>query len=505
MAEYLLEKVKIYCNRNRLLQDGDHIIVGVSGGADSVCLFFLLLELQKEISFQIRVVHVHHGIRKEADQDLQYVQQICMQNHVVCQIYRENIPEMVKRTGMTEEEAGRRIRYQDFEETKEKWKKELLANTKKEIAEKYFKIATAHHRDDQAETILFQLFRGSGIPGLCGIWPQKDRIIRPVLCLGKEEMEQYLEEKKISFCQDKTNFEEKYSRNKIRHTILPYVEKEICHGVAEHLAQTAERMQEADLYLQNLTQKAFEQVGMIEGTKLRLNLTAFNKMDFFIRKQLLLYSIERMTEARKDITSSHIQAILALTEKQGNGSLSLPYDLCVEKMYEKLYFYKKEAYQKEGKVSLYDDLNRVPKQIWDEVEPKITFQKIENDQIEKAWDSFRNKGEFRYTKEGKSCGFLKNNATNLYTQFIDYDKIKVSLTVRHRQTGDYYVISADGHRKSLKKYLMDAKIPKEYRDRIWLVADGSCVVWIPGLRLGENYKITEQTVNTMRIEFEGGR
>ena len=203
-------------DEHHMLTPGDRVVAGVSGGADSVCLLFVLLKIREEIPFSLHGVHVNHGIRKEAGEDAAYVEQLCSQFGLPFILVKENVRERAAAEKRSEEEMGRLVRYQAFESVM----KSVGAN----------KIAVAHNSNDQAETMLFHLFRGSGLSGLCGIRPVRDHIIRPILCLERKEIEQYLEERKIAYCKDATNEEDDYTRNRIRHHILPYAEQEIVTG-----------------------------------------------------------------------------------------------------------------------------------------------------------------------------------------------------------------------------------------------------------------------------------
>ena len=207
----MLDKVITYIEENELIQKKDRIVVGVSGGADSVCLFSVLLELQKKYELELFVVHVHHGIRgEEADKDEQFVENLAKKHQIPYYCFWKNIPVLSKKRGLTEEEAGRIVRYEAFYEVLKK------VNATK--------IAVAHNQNDCAETVLFQLFRGSGLKGMCGIFPKRDEIIRPLLGVDRKAIEAYLMQKGQAYCTDRTNLEEEYTRNKIRLSILPIAE-----------------------------------------------------------------------------------------------------------------------------------------------------------------------------------------------------------------------------------------------------------------------------------------
>ena len=204
----MLEEAKKFTKEHHMIEEGSRVIAGVSGGADSVCLLLLLLELQKEMTFELRVVHVEHGIRgQESLADCEFVEKMCGRLGVECKSHYIDVPKEAKQCGRTLEETARLMRYEIFEKEAESWGGA--------------KIAVAHNRGDDAETVLFHLIRGSGLSGMRGILPVRGNVIRPLLHTGREEILSYLEEKKQPYCVDATNRDEHYTRNCIRAQIMP--------------------------------------------------------------------------------------------------------------------------------------------------------------------------------------------------------------------------------------------------------------------------------------------
>lgn len=469
----ITKKVKAYIRKYKLISAGDRILLGLSGGADSVCLFYLLADLQGELDFGLRVVHVHHGIRPEAERDTSYVEKICKEQGISCEVFREEVLAFAKKQGLTEEEAGRILRYRDFRKALENWREE--------DASKCYKIAVAHHINDQAETVLFQLFRGSGLAGLRGMLPERDDIIRPLLGLSREEIERYLTERGIIWCEDRTNASVEYSRNKIRHNILPYAEQEICTGAIGHIGKTAEILQEAEDYIRRQTKEAFSHMAAEEGeSRIVFDIPRLTEADVFIKKQALLYSLEKLSAGRKNIGSVHIEDILELLQKQGNGELFLPGKLTVRKSYQKLIVFGEKA----------EEDNIV-------IENRGFFTAMQEPIIET--ELFR----IPEDEEQKKI-FLEGIPEKTYTKWFDYAKIGASYVLRHREKGDFLTIDSLLHHKTVKEYMVQEKIPAEMRDKIWLLADGSHVMWIPGGRMSAFYKVSEQTENVLQISIRNG-
>ena len=456
------KKVIEYIKKHELVQEGERIVLGLSGGADSVCLLLVLMACKEELCFSMEAVHVHHGIRKEADEDVAFVKALCERYNVPCHICYEDVPRYAKEKGLSEEEAGRNVRYQVF-------RKVLYDGGEKGV------IATAHHMNDQAETILFKLFRGSGLHGLCGIRPKNGDIIRPLLCLTKDEIELFLEESGEAYCIDKTNESLMYARNRIRHKILPYATEEICVGSVEHLGKTAEIMQELESFVQIQTEKAFYECVTDVTTGICLLVEKLLQQDIFLQKQLLMYTIVKQTGSKKDITAVHVEDIIKLLYKTGNGSLDLPYGLRVEKEFGKLLFKT-------------DQEERVPS----DKRGSLVSEIIPLTNTERCMQVFGS---------SEIEDILKSIEQKTYTKWFDYDKISEIPTLRNRQKGDYLTIDEKLSHKKLKDYLIQEKIPKDMREKLFLVADGSHIMWIIGRRISSYYKVTTKTKRILVLSY----
>ena len=328
------EKVFAYIREHRMLQEGDRVVVGVSGGADSVCLLFLLLEWQKENQLDIAVVHVNHGIRAEAGEDARYVETICADRNLPFFLTQADVRDRARREKSSEEEAGRRTRYEAFDKVATEWGAT--------------KIAVAHNSNDRSETQLFHLFRGTGLAGACGIRPVQGEIIRPLLFLERKEIEQWLQEQGISFCTDATNLGDDYTRNRIRHHILSYAEEEIVHGATANMNRAAKQLQEADEYVMRQTLAAVKRCCILtEHPKAAsVKLSLLQKEDPFIQKRLLFYTVCEIAGRKKDITEAHIQSIYKLLQGTGSKECMLPYQVHVYKLRNTVEITRKIRYSK---------------------------------------------------------------------------------------------------------------------------------------------------------------
>lgn len=473
MNQRIFLKVKAYIERYQMLVPGDTVLIGVSGGADSVCLLLMLNELAETIPLKLLVVHVNHGIRKQGIEDAAFVEQLCQERKIPFYLVEEDVKAYAKKEKLSEEEAGRKIRYDAFHR--------ILSQ------QDSGKIAVAHNAGDRVETMLFHLFRGTGLSGASGIKPVVNNIIRPILCLSREEIEEYLKEKQVSFCIDHTNFEDTYTRNRIRNHLLPFAEKEICHGAAAHMWEAADIFLETEEYINKQAIKVYEESLVEEEqlsehrTKIVLNVDVLLKQDSFLQKQVIIRCLEKLIKGRKDITSVHIEDIKNLLVKHGSKQISLPYGLIAAKEYERLILYV----ENEEENVLENELKR--KMIPISIPEMIYVPGIGN-------------VEFSILTYEKTIIIPEKS----YTKWFDYDRITRSLVFRTRETGDYLTINNELSQKSLKKYMIGEKIPKNQRGNLYVLADGNHILWIPGYRISQYYKVTENTKRILKVQIRGG-
>ena len=454
----MIRTVEDYIKKFNMISPGDEIVAGVSGGADSVCMLLLLLEYSKNCEIDLKVVHINHLIREDASSDADFVKRLCDEHGIRFFLFEEDVEGVAKVLGLSTEEAGRKIRYERF--------RQVMTTDRA-------KIAVAHNKNDVAETVLFNIFRGTGLEGLSSLMPVNGDIIRPLLGLSREEIEDYLKEKGQSYRTDSTNLTNDYARNRIRNVILPYVEENITTGSVKHIAQMSEKMFLLRDYVKEQTDAAYDSLVTVFEDESDIDVPGFLKLHEMLQRELLLRVLEKMTPYRKDITSRHVESILTLVEKTGEKRADLPYDLEAVRQYDRLIIRKK----KEIRGSSYS------------FDPDFTNAVCLPD---------KSMVSFKIFERPVDCEFPKKT----YTKWFDYDKIINCVKLRTRQTGDYLTINAQSDKKSLNDYLIDSKIPKEKRDDIPIIADGSHVLWAVGLRISEYYKITDNTKTILEISVD---
>ena len=450
---------------------------------------------------------MNHGIRgAEADRDERFVMELCERLNIPLNVAHEKVETYAEKHGLSGEEAGRILRYRHLEET----------------AERYHcaKIAVAHHEDDDAETVLLNLFRGSGLAGLSGIRPVRGKIIRPLLCVSRKEIEEYLKEQGFSWCEDSTNRENDYTRNKIRNELLPWVKENINSRAAEHILAVSELAAQADVYFEMEAERILEEsclkrreeakqltsqnAGEADGkesgtgqdskeaenamkmyTKISTNL--FDSQPEILKTYIIRRMVLNAAGKAKDITERHIRAVMKLTGPGGGHSVNLPYGLQAVRGYETLKIV--QGQERRSAVESSDPGNKWKNEGSFEKEIRLRTDLDETFRVGPA--SIR----LHAIPRKKEPEIPKNQ----YTKWFDYDKINVGLSIRYRKNGDYLTLSGGG-KKKLRRFMIDEKIPEDERDRIPVLADGDHVLWVVGYRISDYYKITDETEHILEAE-----
>lgn len=454
----MLLKVKEYVEFNKMFDGCDRIVVGFSGGADSVCLISVLEEICPK-NVKMVAVHINHGIRgEEAFRDLDFCREFCKNRGIEFCEYSYNVPAHAKEQGITVEEAGRNLRYAAFNE----------------VAGVRGRIAVAHHKNDQAETVLFNICRGSGIKGASGIQPVRDNVIRPLLCVTRAEIENYLLEKGLTFCQDSTNFENDYTRNCMRNLIVPTIQTNINSNAVENIAVFAKNAGEAEAYLEKLTDIHFKE--LVTYSRNRILLKRLETVDEYMAKRLIRKALGQMNRGLKDIGMVHVENVYGVLGCAVGTVATVKFDIKVERRREGLLFYRDGDIVKGNVVDI--DVPSV-------VEP---------------WEGA---GEFEFSII--PVNEHEKITKEVYTKYFDYDKIKISLQLRGWESGDVITIDDEGHHKKLKQYFVDEKMSVVDKAETVILADGKDVVWVVGRRIGANYKVTEFTKRILKVVYGGKR
>lgn len=486
------KRVLDYIRENQLLAPGDRVVVGVSGGADSVCLLAVLARLTGDgvaaelPGTALRAVHVHHGLRgAEADRDAAFVQQLGVRLGVPVVCVRRRVAEYAAEHGLSTEEAGRVLRYEALEQEAARWQADSPASN--------IWIAVAHHQDDNAETILHNLLRGSGLKGLSGMRPKQGTRIRPLLCVNRQEILQYLRQEGLDWCEDSTNGELDYTRNRIRRELLPLMTQTVNARAVDNILHAGEIFAQADRYLEQQAELVWAEGGRVADSRTccgaagtgpegisrplgaGIRLSVFAAQPPIIRTYLIRHMLDVVTPGWRDITSRHFQMIAGLADRQAGSRCDLPCGMRAVRSYDCLIIEQKPGPQ-------------APEAALQAPLPPPDGAPITLGSL--TLYAFSRKKQLEIPK-------------NQYTKWFDYDKIKGMLSLRYRRTGDYLSLPGGGS-KMIARYMVDEKLPREVRDRIPLLAEDHHVLWVVGYRISEYYKITNTTKTILQVECNGG-
>lgn len=455
----IIKKVKTIIDKHKLITVNDKIVVGVSGGPDSMCLLDILLKLKDVYNIEIIVAHINHMIRTQAIQDENYVVGFCKANNIACYVKQYDVLEYAKNYKLSTEEAGRIIRYDFFEE----------------IATTYNanKIAIAHNANDRVETLIINLLRGSGLEGLKSIdYSRFPKIIRPILCLSRNEIEDYCKVNSLNPAIDLTNFENDYTRNKVRNILIPLIKEKFNPNIITTLNNTIEILQSDNNYIEQMVEKEYNNVLVsVTECKIVIDISAFKAQHFSIQSRIIRHILEKLLKTKKGIEYSHINQILSLIDSKVSGKR----------------FSVKDKYQ-------------------------IT---ISFDTVEFTTDTQTLNFCYDLVIPGTTCIKELNLYINTYItdkhdikpninlQVFDYDKLEDKrLEIRNRRTGDNISLSGISGTKRLKEFFIDTKTPLSKRDCIPLICDNNDVLWVLGARRTKKYTSDESTKGVLVIEYE---
>ena len=522
----MLRKVRKFITESHMIDPGDRLILGLSGGRDSVCLFHVLVRLGPEMGFSFSAVHVNHGIRgDEALRDEKFAEALCRKYGIPIRIVRTSVPELAAEQGVSLEEAGRLLRRRVFEE-------ECLARDAQ-------KIALAHHKNDVAETVLFNIARGSGIGGLSSLRPVRGPYIRPLLGVTRDEIDRFLKENAYSFVEDSSNGDVFYSRNRIRNDILPMFTRFVNARTVDHLAGLSETsakaadflMSEAGRCISSYTdcmkeyctagnpllygtgdfadqksRRICSRPGAAASETHRSVLGAEKKYSGGILISDLLF--EKEAEILRELTvreiaglvagslanldRRHVTAVLGLYGREEGKKICLPYNTEAVRVMQGILIRKNPENEKNEVVRADHSLQETDED-GEQIEKNVPVR------LEIPGVTCEQGICFRCLIEPCRGEPIPQN---MYTKWFDYDKINGIPEIRSRKQGDYIVINPSGNRKKFSDLLIDRKVPRARRDEIPLICVGSEVLWAPGIRSGESCRVDEETKTILKISAE---
>lgn len=461
MENIVLENIRKY----NMIDKKDKVVIGLSGGPDSVFLFHILRILREKLDFTLHIAHINHGVRgKEALKDQLFVENLAREYKIPFYLKKADMDGYAREHNLSSEEAGREIRYDFFDEILRKIDGD--------------KIAVGHNKSDQVETMLMRFFRGTGIDGLRGMEYKTGKVIRPMLNIDREDLENYLKEHNYKAMIDHTNLETIYNRNKIRLETIPYIEENFNPNFIDTIFRTSDNFKEDSDFLYKYTKKTYENMLKLDKEEeIILDKGKFQKEEKAIKSRIIRYSIEKLIGNLQGITQQHIiDTIDFINESKTGKSIDLLKEIKVILSYDDIIFSKKRIVdEKEYTYQLKERSNRI-----EELDIKIDLDIINIGDIE---------------------GFSKDK----YIKYFDYEKIKGELSIRNRRAGDIFApLGMKGRSKKIKDFFIDEKIPRDKRDKIPLLTDEENILWIIGHRVSEDCKVDSRTKKVLRVIYQGG-
>ncbi|NLI60360.1 MAG: tRNA lysidine(34) synthetase TilS [Clostridiales bacterium] len=462
----MLEKVLGYIKKHDMLDAGHRVVVGVSGGADSLALIHLLEEMRSYIPMTLYVAHVNHGLRGQAArEDANFVKEFARELGLEFFLKEARVSDLSKKWGVSEEQAGRRVRYEFFGEVLDKVEGH--------------RIALAHHKDDQAETILHNIIRGTGLAGLSGIRPIRDgHVIRPLLEISRQEIVDYCHAKGLSYRDDHTNDETIYTRNRIRHLVIPMIEEDFNPNFTNSLVRMGEILRDEEDFLLDYTNKVFANIAVFTNNKVKVLLSDFKECHKAIQARLIRHGLELLKKDLMGIEHVHIEGVLSMALNSHVGAtLDLPGGYKARNDYKHLILYKAPARTEEstGPTPDFQYELSIPGEV---LIPQLGIGL-----------SVREAPQSSVLDKGKRC------------IYIDADAVGGQLLVRNRRNGDRFKPLGMTGSKKLKDFFIDNKIPRDKRDSIPLVVDRNNIIWIAEYQMSDDYKISKKTRKTLRLEL----
>ncbi len=460
----LLARVTETIEKYQMISQGDRVLVGVSGGPDSVALLHLLKRLEKKLGLSLFVAHLDHMFRgKESRDEADFVTTLCSAWQIPLFRKEIDVPKYLAKNHVSAQQGARDVRYRFYYEIV----KRIGAD----------RIALGHHADDQAETVLLNLIRGTGLKGLRGIPPVRDNIIRPLLEIHKSEILNYCNQRVLPFCEDSSNLKTVYLRNKIRLELMPLLKEQYNTKIVDSLINLSEIVRDEELYLDFLVNGILDSIILSRAeNNIVLDLEKLLVQPPALKRRIIITVYSFLTREEASLSYEHVNKVLELAANQDESvKMQLPggyflvkrhgvLEMTSDKCYAPISFYRQEL-----KVPGITKIPTINRSICTEV---LTGEQVEDPQ-----------------------NYSYNQA------LLDYEKLQGPLFVRKRMDGDVFRPLGMKGRVKLKKFFIDLKVPQEKRDYVPIVVCGESIVWVGGYRLAEQYKISKETKKYLRINL----
>ena len=467
MAAGFVQCTYHFIAQHQIIQPKETVLVGVSGGVDSLALLYALHTLRNQLDCQLHIAHLDHGFRNDSADDAAYVAEQADRLDLPISRDRIDVPQLMRDQKLSAEVAARRARYQFYERVSEQ-----VGATK---------IALGHHRGDQAETVLMNLLRGAGVSGLKGMLPVRDgKFIRPLLASSREEIEDYVAQLGLQPRCDATNSQLDYLRNRVRLELIPSLERGYNPNVQNALNQTAELLQAESDYLEAVAYDAFQacRIASCRSDTVILDRCLFRAYHLALRRRILRLAAAAVFGELRDLYFNHFESMLTLIDGEApNSALDLPNGGTFRRAYNRVFIQQKStdsyaSFEYEVAVPGHTSL------------PSLDAEMIAT-VVERSMD----------------CTAADKFPDGKFETVFDLDRLQLPLKLRQRRDGDRFHPFGMQGRKKLKDLLIDAKIPRQERGRVPVLMSREEIIWVVGYRTSEPFKVRTETKRRLYLSY----
>ena len=480
----LINKVLSFITENKMITEGDKVLIALSGGPDSVAMTHILHSLQDKLGFTLYAAHVNHCLRgEEANKDEAYASELCQSLNIPFYSEKIDIKVLAKERGISHEMAGREARYEFFNNLRVKLNLQ--------------KVALAHNANDQAETILMRIMRGTGLEGLGGIQAVREGgIIRPILAITREEIEEYCSTNLLKPRVDKSNLQEIYTRNKIRLKLIPYMRENFNEEIISALCRMGELLEADNEYIVEEVDKKYKELSRKGRNGVYLSSEAF-KLHVSLLRRIIKKACGSVKGNELNISKQHIDAVIELQGLGTGKSITLPDGIRVINEYGELFFTRIQVEDRDyGRITKKEDKALEDNELI--LKEEEIIKKLQSSELYFDSQSFGIDLTLKLI-ENQS---LIDTKSSRRIKYFDLEKINGDITLRHRREGDKFNPLGMKGSKKLKDIFIDLKIPREKRDKLPLLCFGEDIAWIVGYKLSDKYKVDENTKTILKIKIE---
>ncbi|MEJ2658440.1 MAG: tRNA lysidine(34) synthetase TilS [Desulfobacterales bacterium] len=474
MNNRLLRTVEKTITVHGMLKAKDSVLIGVSGGPDSVALLHILLKIAPRFSLRLGVAHLNHCLRRnDSDQDAKFVESLAETLDLPCYMQKTDIRRYGVENRLSLEEAARSVRYKFLED---------IAKT-----DQYNKIALGHHADDNAELVLMNLFRGTGTLGLSGIPPVRDgRIIRPLIKLSRADIMDFLKQNRLKSVFDISNADTRYVRNRVRNDLIPLLRAEYNPNISKTLNRLSSIVRSEEEWIEDMVYPYFKKAALgVQKNHVILFIPALNRYHRALQRRVIRMALAKVKGNLRRIGFANIDSIIDLLAKKSFcGNLDLPDGLRIRKDPDSVHIYRRLRY------------GNSPDQ--DDERDTFSFEY----QIEKLEPVFIReiKAHVRFT-EMDIENMPDYRCTGQHTNFFDKDALNLPMVLRNFRPGDAFRPLGAGGTQKLKKFFIDKKVPRRDRLKCPILLSGGKIIWVVGYRIDESVKLTPATKNVLKVEL----